>query len=127
MRILKKLAIMTLLSLAGAGSLTAANVSETSGDANAWFFLLNKVMLPGKWYFTNEAHLRRNQWFKEQQQFLIRPAVNYSLFEGLDVAAGYTYIETSPYGKYPSPLKVKENNIWEQVTLNHKIGIVKMS
>ncbi len=95
--------------------------TEVYGDNDVWFLLLNKVQLSEKWSLTNEVHLRRHQWLEQKEQFLIRPAINYAFNPAVTAAAGYTYIRTYPYGAYALPVSVPENNIWEQITLSHKI------
>lgn len=95
--------------------------TETYGDNDVWFLLLNKVTLSDHWSFLNETHLRRHQWLEQQEQFLIRPAFNYAFNEAVTATVGYTYILTGEYGEYPLPVDVPENNVWEQITLSHKI------
>ena len=92
---------------------------EAAGDVGAWLLILNHYKFNDRWKVGNELHVRRNDWLKEQKQFLIRPYLNYHFGEGAILTIGYTYIRTSPFGATPLPLTVPENNIWEQLTLNH--------
>ena len=95
--------------------------TEIHGDNDVWFLLLNKVDFSEKWSFLNETHLRRHRWLEQKEQFLIRPAINYAFNAAVTATVGYTYIRTYQYGEYPLPVDVPENNIWEQITLSHKI------
>lgn len=99
---------------------------EVHGDPNVWFFMLNHYSINEKWRIGNELHVRRNDWIKEQEQFLIRPYVDYKLNDNVSFTVGYTYIKNSQFGKYPLPTTIPENNIWEQVTLTQKIGKLKI-
>ena len=111
--------IFCLLLFALTTTRTAAQ--EIHGDNDVWFLLLNKVDLSDKWSFLNETHLRRHQWLEQQEQFLIRPGFNYAFNDAVVATVGYTYIKTYQYGQYPLPVDVPENNVWEQITLSHKI------
>ena len=95
--------------------------TEIYGDNDVWFLGLNSITLSEKWSLFNEIHLRRHQWLNQKEQFLLRPAVNYAFNDAVVATVGYTYIRTYPYGEYPLPISVPENNVWEQITLSHKI------
>jgi hypothetical protein len=73
-----------------------------------------------------ELHWRMDDWI-EPQQLLIRPFVGYRLFKKLDVSAGYTYINTHPYGDYPLPKVITEHNIWEQLLVKGEVGNIKLA
>lgn len=100
---------------------------EVHGEPNVWIFMLNHFPVSEKWRPGLETHVRRNDWLNEQGQFLIRPFIDYHLNPAVTFTAGYTYIKTSPFGRYPLPISVPENNIWEQVTLNQTIDKVTIS
>jgi hypothetical protein len=99
----------------------AQSAPEVYGDNDVWFLLLNKTDVSDRWSLFNEVHLRRHQWLAQQEQFLLRPAVNYAFNEAVVATVGYTYIRTGQYGQYPLPVDVPENNVWEQITLSHNI------
>ena len=99
----------------------AQSQPEVYGDNDVWFLLLNKTDLSDRWSLFNEVHLRRHQWLAQQEQFLLRPAVNYAFNDAVVATVGYTYIRTGQYGQYPLPVDVPENNVWEQITLSHNI------
>jgi len=100
---------------------------EVFGKSDVWFLLLNHVKLSEKVSLGNEFHIRRDDWIKDQEQLLIRPYVDYKVNENTIVSVGYTFIRTSPYGKYPLAITKPENNFWEQVTLKQTLGKLNIS
>lgn len=120
---MKKLILVALL----ISGLSNAKGQEVEGEMNVWFFMLNHYSVNEKWRVGNEIHVRRYDWVKDQEQFLIRPFVDYILNKDVTFTAGYTYIKTSSFGPLPSGITVPENNIWEQVTLNHMVGKLLIS
>lgn len=92
----------------------------TNTHADAWFLMLNHLKFHHNWSVGNEFHLRRTDFVGTQEQVLIRPYVNYHGKNWIGTA-GYTYISNYPWkGNFPS--STPEHNVWEQITLNHKIG-----
>ena len=100
---------------------------EVHGKPNAWFLVLTKIKFNDKWSFVNEFHVRRDNWLKDQQQLIIRPAFNFEISPGFEATAGYSFIRNSPYGKYPILAATPEHNFWEQITLNHSIKKFEIS
>ncbi|MEQ8905940.1 DUF2490 domain-containing protein [Ekhidna sp.] len=100
---------------------------ETHGDPEFWFLLLNHYEINEKWTVGNEVHIRRTDWFSDQKQFILRPFVNFKPGESVIYTAGYSYISTEPYGKYPLPATLPEHNFWEQVTVNQSLGKTTLS
>lgn len=95
---------------------------EVFGKTNVWFLLLNHYKFNDNWSVGNELHMRFDDGFKDKQQLLIRPFINYTKNKKEIYTLGYTYINTYPYGKYPVKSNQAEHNIWEQLTLNHQSG-----
>lgn len=120
---MKRIAITLLLATLS----MSTYAQEVEGEPNAWFFILNHYSVNDNWRIGNEVHVRRYDWVKEQEQFLIRPFVDYILNKDVTFTVGYTYINTSSFGPLPSAISVPENNIWEQVTLNHHVGKLLIS
>lgn len=116
-----------IIGIALLSSLLETKAQEVEGDMNVWFFMLNHYSINDKWRVGNEIHVRRYDWVKEQEQFLIRPYLDYRLRDEVVFTVGYTFIKTSSFGPLPSGITVPENNIWEQVTLNQKIGKLGIS
>ncbi len=111
-----------LLGLFFALSSLQAQQREISSSQNNWFMLMNEFRFSPKWYLSNEIHFRRADGLKNGQQFLLRPALNYRLNPNLELAAGYSYILTYPYGEQPVPVRQPEHNVWQQLLLRHAVG-----
>jgi hypothetical protein len=94
---------------------------------DTWWSNVNTYNLHPKWYLSSELHIRRTNGFKNWQQFLIRPAANFKLNDNIHFALGYTYILSYPYGNQSIHIATPEHNVWEQVTLKHKVGKVAFS
>ena len=107
--------------------ITTAQAQEVFGKSDVWFMLLNHVKLSDKIQLGNELHIRRDDGLKDQEQFLIRPYLDYTANKNVVLTVGYTYISTSPYGKYPFAIKKPESNFWEQITLKHEVGNFKLA
>ncbi len=95
---------------------------EVHGEPDVWFLLLNHYKINDDWSLGNEFHMRYSDFLNEEEQLLIRPFLNFHANPNVVITAGYTFINTYPYGKYPLPISKPENNIWEQVTLIQDIG-----
>lgn len=99
---------------------------EVSRSSNTWFMLMNEVRFSPKWSVSNEVHIRRADFLKDWQQFLLRPAVNYRLNSHVDLSLGYSYVLTYPYGEQPVKMNIPEHNVWQQVQLRHAVGKVSI-
>jgi hypothetical protein len=87
---------------------------------DAWFLQLSRYHINDKWMVSNELHLRRHQWLKEKEQFVFRPAVNFTPVRGITFTTGYSYLLTAPYGPFSfMDVSVPESNIWQEVTLQN--------
>jgi len=95
---------------------------DVHGDSEFWFLLLNHYKINDQWTVGNEFHVRQTNFTSDHKQFIIRPFVNYKPGESAVYTAGYSYIETRPYGEYPLATTLPEHNVWEQVTLNQTLG-----
>ena len=94
---------------------------------DSWWSNTNKYNVNKSWFFSSELHIRRANGLDYWQQFLFRPALNCKANANIDLALGYTYIKSHPYGKQPIAIETPENNVWEQVTLKQSIGKFKIS
>ncbi len=101
--------------------------TQIEHNFNTWWSNNNKYHLSDKWYFSSELHIRRTKGLQKWQQFLFRPAINYTFNKTLVTTTGYTFIRSYPYGEYPASTIIPEHNIWEQVTLKHQLNKVKFS
>ena len=108
--------------MAVSGSPAKAQVPIVHGNANVWFLLLNHYRFAPRWKLGNEIHLRRDAWLRDQQQWIIRPYIDFKLHNKVHLTAGYSYLNTAPYGDYPLSTNQPEHNVWEQVVIKNKIG-----
>lgn len=65
---------------------------------------------------------RRMDFGDKPQQLLLRPGVQFTLTQGVRVAAGWAYIATAPYGNLPAANATREQRTWQQLTLTHRGG-----
>lgn len=87
---------------------------------DVWFLQLTRYHINDQWIVSNELHLRRHDWLKEQEQIVIRPAINFSPVKGITFTTGYSFLLTWPYGPFSTvPVNIPENNIWQEVTLQN--------
>lgn len=121
MEIKKAIFCLIISLMAGLGTVHAQQ-REVSASRNSWFMLLNEFRLGDSWSVSNEVHIRRADGLKDWQQFLLRPALNYRINPNVELAAGYSYILTYPYGEQPVAVRVPEHNVWQQLLLRHKVG-----
>jgi hypothetical protein len=84
---------------------------------NVWFGYLGKNNFSEKLSLTLEASLRYADLFESQQQWFVRPSLDYHFSSKLSGSIGYTYVCNNRYGKRPI-FKVDnpENNVWLQMT-----------
>jgi len=92
-----------------------------------WYLLHGDYSLSSKWGIDSELHLRLADWGHEKQQILIRPSVYYKLNSSLYLFAGYTHIESYPYGDQPIVARTPENNFWIQALVKHSVGRLGVS
>ncbi len=103
-----------------------SQAQEIHGEPNVWFLALTQYQAKEKLNLGLELHARFDDYLNDEQQYLIRPFIEYFSNESVRLAFGYTYISTHPYGDYPLPRTKPEHNIWEQVTLLHDINETKV-
>ena len=75
-----------------------------------------------KWSVGNEFNFRRTNFLSNWEQFILRPSIHYKPDKDLDLALGYSYIKNFHFSDYSTPINAIENNIFQQVTLNHKFS-----
>lgn len=100
----------------------AAQQSIIDHSFDTWWTLNNKLKLNDKLYLSSEIHVRRANGWKDWQQFVVRPALNYKHSDKLEFAVGYSYILTFPYGNQPISVQTPEHNFWEQATTKNQFG-----
>ncbi len=82
-----------------------------------WNTILTNYNLNEKWFLFNEFQIRRTNFMTDWQQFIVRPSINYRANETVTFTAGYSYIKN-----YSDAFDAQENNVWEEVQLQHSSG-----
>lgn len=103
--------------------------SQTISDNNthAWFMYFGDHPVSKHWGIHLEGQARRATYVSSWQQYLLRPAVNYSFTPNIMVTAGYAFAYSYPYGDHPSSTRnVPEHRFFEQLLLRNKIKEVKL-
>ena len=89
---------------------------------NAWLMYFGNHKLSEKFGIHIEVQLRRNQFFSNPQQLLLRSGFNYYINKELTFTSGYCYVKTSPYGVQPVSIAFPENRIWQQLQMKNQYG-----
>ena len=76
---------------------------------NAWKALFTDFSLSSSTTLRLETHVRTRQFFAENDQYLLRPSINFKLGNNSAFATGYTLISTNT----PQHRTI-ENNLWQQ-------------
>ncbi|MEZ4937005.1 MAG: DUF2490 domain-containing protein [Crocinitomicaceae bacterium] len=98
---------------------------ERQNYADFWLASNIRMKIGMHWSVSNEIHIRRTHFLKHWEQFIVRPSVRYQLSEQLNFSLGYSYIRTYPFSENMKPFPIQENNIWEQILIQHKIERVQ--
>ncbi len=130
----------TATRVAATVGLTVAATCASPVSAQSAAAPYSTVQQPAAWYSVFADHAispRAALWFDGQwrrtgigrspQQVLFRPGVQYALAPGVRVGAGYAYIASAPYGEVPGAAPLREQRLWQQLTLAHSAGRVGVS
>ena len=98
---------------------------QSTDNLNAWFMYFGDHKVSDKWGVHLEAQFRRNNFFMDDQQLLLRTGINYHLSPQLMLTAGYCFVETYPYGGFPVKLTFPEHRLWEQVQIKTPLNAVE--
>jgi hypothetical protein len=106
-----------LISILAAGSLAA---DDFDSNGNLWLnYVGDHPLFGSKWGLHLEAQVRRADFGDDWQQLLLRPGINYSLNPNTMLTAGYAWVNTWPYGDFPSAHEFPEHRFWEQLSYTH--------
>lgn len=120
---MQKVLFSLLLTLVSFPIIVSAQ-SVANGNLNSWFLVVNRLHLSDKFAITNELHERTGSFLKDEATIIIRPSIDYTLNENVDLSAGYSFVRSWPYAPYSQPIARNEHNVWEQVMLKFKTGKV---
>lgn len=101
-----------------------------SYNAIGWYNIIGSIKLNKHIDFYTEYQWRRNEIISTWQQSVLKVGINYNLRPNLQIRAGYGWIETFPYGKYPINAMGKdftEHRIFEMIQLKHREGPIGLS
>lgn len=93
----------------------------------SWHVYTGTFKIKPKLSIHTEYQWRRVNGIKDRQQVLLRTGVNYAIQKDVSLNAGYAFIETFPYGDYPTAAAFPEHRIFEQVILKHAVGRIGLS
>jgi len=98
---------------------------QTEEHFNGWLMYFGTHKFTEKWGLHIETQLRRNDYVIHPQQLLLRGGLNYHLNNNITFTAGYCFVETYPYGKFPSKATFPEDRIWEQLQIKTPLNKVE--
>ena len=99
----------------------------TASQGASWYAVFADHAVTDRTALWFDGQWRRMGLGADPQQLLIRPGVQRTLAPGVRVAAGYAYIATAPYGRFPIAEPLREQRIWQQLLLTHKAGPLSVS
>lgn len=105
-----------------------AQAQTHTGYNNVWLHYFGKNMLTDKLSITLEGTMRFANGFSQNQQWFIRPSVDYQFTKHFMGSIGYSHYGNFVYGS-PSLFKmeVPEDHAWLQGTFSHQFGGLKMT
>lgn len=104
------------------------NAQTHTGYNNVWLHYFGKNMLTEKLSITLEGTMRFANGFSQNQQWFIRPSLDYQFTKHFMGSVGYTHYGNFVYGS-PTLFKmdIPENHAWLQGTFTHQFGSLKMT
>lgn len=99
-----------------------SNAQEVIKHKHLWNTAIGDIQFNQKWSFNSEVHVRFTNRCQNLQQYLFIPGIVFKVKKEIQLATGFTYFKNYPHGKYPLPMSLSENTLWQQVTLVQKIG-----
>jgi hypothetical protein len=108
----------------------AQNSRITEYNEVGWYNYFGTFKIAPRWSIHSEYQFRREQWVTNWQQSLLRVGLNYQLVPEVQLRAGYAWIETFPYGRFPINgfgRDFTEHRLYQMVTVTDKIRLVDLS
>jgi hypothetical protein len=97
---------------------------QITTQSHAWVMYFGNHKISERWGIHTEYQWRRNDFFQNWQQSLLRLGVDYYSKQGAQYTAGYGWIRSYVYGNQPIAHFTNEHRIWEQLILKNKVGRV---
>jgi hypothetical protein len=106
----------------------APSFAQTTTDTNAhaWFMYFGDHPLTSRWGVHLEGQYRRSDLGLRWQQLLLRPGVNFQINRYASATVGYAFVNSYPYGDFPSKATLPEHRVFEQLWIKHPVGRVGM-
>lgn len=95
------------------------NAQELERYYSNWNAVDIGIKINDKWSVNSEFNIRRTDFLKKWEQFIIRPFAHYKVSEELDLAFGYSYIDNNSFSDFRPPIDLREHNIFQQLTIKH--------
>ena len=92
---------------------------------NSWFVYFGDYRLSDKWGMHLGIPWRRNHFFTDPQQIIIRPGINYYFNKQVSATIGYAFAESYPYGSFSTPATFHEHRMWEQIQIKNELGKIE--
>jgi hypothetical protein len=92
---------------------------------NAWLVYFGNHQIHNKWSLRLEGQLRREGPLNRWQQQLIRFGPSYNLNSIFEITNGYFYIQSYPYGDFPSPARFPEHRFYQDLWIRLPIRKVQ--
>ncbi len=92
---------------------------------NAWIVYSGDHKVSSHWGVHLEFQERRSDYLESNQQRLIRLAINYHALPQAFISLGYAFVNTYPYGIFPTQLSFPEQRIYQQLQLSNVFGRIE--
>lgn len=93
---------------------------------HGWYMFFGSFKFSEKIGLHTEVQWRRSNYILDNQQLLLRTGINYYFSKQVSSTAGYCFVQTHPYGEFPSKIMFPEHRIWEQLQLANRFGKLEM-
>lgn len=96
-------------------------------NTNAWLMYFGSHKFSNSLGLHTEVQWRRNEFFSENQQLLLRTGLEIHAKQHVRVTIGYAFVKTYPYGEFAVHQAFPEHRIWQQLLVPHELGKVKLT
>lgn len=124
---MNKVLFLLLLLIKIQAGLTQQVKRVSTKNFNSWLVYSGDHKFSKKWGIHLAAQWRRNNFFTNPQQIVMRAGINYHFNNQVFVTAGYGYAESYPYGEFPVAATFNENRVWEQIQFKNQLSSVEWS
>lgn len=114
--------VLFSLAMAFAPNNKAFCQKKIDAQTNSWYMYFGNHLLSERWGLHTEYQFRRTGLGQDWQQSLLRLGADYYAQNGLQITAGYAWIQSFPYGKQPIAYSFDEHRIWQQLILAQQTG-----